>query len=239
MKLIGLNSQFDKIKKSDKIADVLSERGEIMKEKRIYENEKDINETDFVKMIENKLNASYPYVVRNNVKVYTCEDKRRIVALQTSENVLAICATTKKDEEKKHYVVGNKFNPSFFLFTSGEINEQKKSEITFISRMLKSAGDINLLAIQNNHLLVGQFDYEREYKIPNNMFYNEWLETLNIKSIAAITRDKNKIHVKIADKNGQNCFRHSYEIDSISITGNHSNYANMLVEEESKKLILK
>ncbi len=211
-----------------------------MKEKRIYENEKDINETDFVNMIVKKLDASYPYVVRNNVKVYTCEDKRRIVALQTSKNVLAICASTKQEEEKRHYIIGNKFNPSFFLFTSGEMNEQMKQEITFISRMLKSAGDINLLSVQNQHLLVGQFDYEKEYKIPNNMFYNEWLEALNIKSIAAITRDKNKINVKMADKNGQNCFKHSYEIDSITITGSHSNYANLLEEqEESKKLILK
>lgn len=205
---------------------------------KIYDEKEVSTEAQFLDKMKSKL-KNYKKEEKNGIMLYRNKEDHRIVAFEPSENCLVVCTTTKMEnhidprKSKKAYEVFNRFNPIFVLFTSGNYDQKLIDDITLVARITKSAGDLNLFHFTENSLVIGEFPYEKEYKTPNNVFYNKELQKLNIKSIAAMTRNSNKVTIK-SDESGSNGFTFRYDLESISVTSDHSNYAYLCSEQEKR-----
>ena len=210
------------------------------KERKVYHDEQVVNEAELLNAVKVKLASSYRSEMRNDVRFYFHGDTDRIVAIQTSPRCLAICANTRGEtkygEDKTSYVLGNKYNPSFVLLTAGEYNQKLMDDITLLARIVKSAGDLCLYAFEGKRLVVGEFDYDPEYKVPNHLLYDSKYNRHNIKSIAVLSRDLNKVKLQLSNPKGNFNFRHEYEIESLQIVNNHATFAYQCKKEKEFNL---
>lgn len=189
-------------------------------------NLNDINFNTLIKRLDNNY-------AKENIDGITCyyhTDKKtnkrtsRIVALQTSDNCVGICANTYVNqfgfEHKSAFTLFNQYNPCFIIFGNSDNKQELQRGINALVDILKVTGDISLISFGDKKLNIAQLEYDSEYKVKNNPMYNRRDHRLNIKAIGDITKDVNKVKIRF-EKIG---VTYKQDFNAVYVTGSHKDF---------------